>query len=106
MLAKIKQQFANQAFKRILFGSLLILLTTTLVLVLMDRNNICECGYVKLWHGVILSSENSQHLTDPYTFTHVVHGLLLYAIIQLVLKKWSFSAKILLAIFWNQLGRL
>jgi hypothetical protein len=99
MLAKIKQQFANQAFKRILFGSLLILLTTTLVLVLMDRNNICECGYVKLWHGIIFSSENSQHLTDPYTFTHIVHGLLLYAIIQLVLKKWSFSAKLLLAIF-------
>ncbi len=31
------------------------------------------------WTGDIWSAHNSQHLFDPYSFTHVEHGLIFYA---------------------------
>jgi Protein of unknown function (DUF2585) len=42
----------------------------------------CRCGRLTLWSGDIHSAHNSQHLVDPYSFTHVEHGLLLYALLR------------------------
>ena len=57
------------------------------VLRLLGRNWWCKCGRFNWWSADVVSSHNSQHLFDPYVFTHFEHGLVLYLLLWALLRQ-------------------
>lgn len=64
----------------------------------LGRVPMCTCGTIKLWHGVVASSENSQQIGDWYTFTHVLHGIGFYAVLRLLARRLPMPVRFLAAV--------
>ena len=84
---------------RISWLAITVLLVVTAIL---ERSQgrlwICACGKVLLWAGNIWSADNSQHLLDPYSFTHVLHGFVFFWLLAWALPRLPFTWQLWLAL--------
>jgi Protein of unknown function (DUF2585) len=55
-------------------------------------------GQPGIWSGDVNSSHNSQYLTDPYSFSHLTHGILFYGLTWLIARKMPRPARALIAL--------
>lgn len=82
-----------------------IVATAAAIELAMGRHPICTCGTIKLWVGARDSPSTSQMLFDWYSLSHVVHGLLFYAMLRLLFRRrsieWRFLAALLIEASWE-----
>jgi hypothetical protein len=67
----------------------LVLVVTAYQLRSQGRLWWCSCDYLLIWSGDPWSSDNSQHLLDPYSFTHVLHGFIFCGLLALIVPRLS-----------------
>ena len=81
-----------------LVAFLIIIILVASIERLMGHLWICKCGYVSLWYGNTNGSGNSQHISDWYSFSHFIHGMLFYGFLYLVARKMPVSIRFILAV--------
>src|SRR5688500_5618043 len=95
---------ARSEFRNPVLVIVLLVPLTALALWAEGRLLACECGVFRVWVGDTCSSENSQQLLDPYSFTHILHGFLLFWLISLIFRKlspaWQLSLSAIGAAGW------
>jgi hypothetical protein len=82
MNTETKPGFHGREKLWLIAGLAALLIVTALALRLEGRLWICACGTIKPWVGDTCSSDNSQHFLDPYSFTHVLHGVAFFWIVS------------------------
>jgi uncharacterized protein DUF2585 len=87
-----------------------VLILAVLALALFQLSNQgrtwwCACQQYFPWAGDIWSAHNSQHLFDPYSFTHILHGFAFCWLLALCIPRlsvtWRLALTTLLEAAWE-----
>lgn len=82
-----------------------VLSATAVALRLEGRLWFCACGRLLPWVGDAWSPDTSQHLFDPYSFTHVLHGFAFAGLLALALpragRRWQLLCAVALEAAWE-----
>src|SRR5437868_11253745 len=85
--------------------ALAIVAAAAAIEVAMGRHPICTCGAVDLWVAARDSPKTSQMLADWYSLSHIVHGLIFYALLWFVAPRlpleWRFLSALLIEAGWE-----
>src|SRR5690242_8527477 len=84
--------------RRTSLAALVIIAGAAATLLAMGRHPICTCGSIDLWVNGRDSPRTSQMLADWYSLSHIVHGLLFYAALWLVFRRWPVTWRFLAAL--------
>lgn len=84
--------------RRATLAALVILVAAAAILLAMGRNPICTCGTIDLWVGARDSPKTSQMLADWYSLSHIVHGLIFYALLWLIARRWPAEWRFVVAL--------
>ena len=77
-------------------GALLVA-AQIVVLHQMGRHAFCTCGEIRFWYGNSNGPENSQQITDWYTFSHIIHGFVFYGLTRLLWPRAPLAQRLVLA---------
>lgn len=59
---------------------------------------IAASGHILLWAGDPLSPDTSQQISDWYSFSHIIHGFLFYALLHVLTPRLPLTTRLLIAI--------
>ncbi|MEQ1921539.1 MAG: DUF2585 family protein [Pyrinomonadaceae bacterium] len=77
---------------------LVVFAVSAALLVWQGRVWWCQAGDMVPWSWDIWTTHNSQHVIDPYLFTHVLHGILEFWLIGLLFKRMPLAWRLLIAV--------
>jgi hypothetical protein len=82
-------------------AAIVVLLLMILLLRVQGRMFLCGCGFFEIWTSDTCSSNNSQQLFDPYSFTHLLHGFMFFWLIALLLTKFTSGWQLWIALLFE-----